>query len=139
MDTLKRRIIMKVFINSQSRYCPLVWMCHRRNINNRTQEKLLGYIDHICTFEELLKRDGSVTIHIIRNIQLLAIEVYKVVNGISLETMNEIFQLKEWPKYITRYTMLGLYPMELKPYRPSVCKYGHWYQNTEGSDFINRI
>ena len=55
----------------------------------------------LSTFEQLLKRDGSVTIHI-RNIQLLAIEVYKVVNRISPEAMDEIFQLKECPKYSTR-------------------------------------
>ena len=98
---------MKAFINSQFGYCPLVWMCHSRGLNNRInkiQEKALRivYNDHISTFEELLDQDNSVTIHN-RNIQLLAIEIYKVVNGISPEIMKEIFQLKESRNYHTRF------------------------------------
>ena len=39
------------------------------------------------TFKELLEKDNSVSVHY-RNIQALAIEMYKVVNGMSPETMN---------------------------------------------------
>ena len=72
-------LFMKALINSQFGYCPLVWMCHIRTLNNRInriQEKTLRivYNDHISTFMELLKRDSSVTIYN-RNIQLLAIEI----------------------------------------------------------------
>ena len=35
MDIEKGRIIMKAFIQSQFRYRPLVWMFHRRGINNK--------------------------------------------------------------------------------------------------------
>ena len=35
MNTEKRWIIMKAFINSQFGYCPLVWMFHSRTFNNR--------------------------------------------------------------------------------------------------------
>ena len=31
----KLRIIMKTFIQSQFNYCPLVWMCHSRILNNK--------------------------------------------------------------------------------------------------------
>ena len=31
----KKRIILKTFITSQFNYCPLVWMCHSRGLNNR--------------------------------------------------------------------------------------------------------
>ena len=31
----KRRIMMHVFITSQFNYCPLVWMCHSRAMNNK--------------------------------------------------------------------------------------------------------
>ena len=35
MKLAQRRLIMNVFIFSQFRYCPLVWMFHSRNLNNR--------------------------------------------------------------------------------------------------------
>ena len=31
----KLRVIMKAFIMSQFSYCPLVWMCHSRTLNNK--------------------------------------------------------------------------------------------------------
>ena len=42
------------------------------------------------SFKELLKKDGSVTIHH-RNIQKLGIEVYKAKNNISPIMMQELF------------------------------------------------
>ena len=35
MSTEKRRLIFKVFIISQFSYCPLVWMFHTKQLNNR--------------------------------------------------------------------------------------------------------
>ena len=80
MTTEKRRIIMNSFINSQFGYCPLIWMFHSRNLNNRInkiQERALRivYDDTFSSFNELLKRDGSLTIHE-KNIQTLAIIIY---------------------------------------------------------------
>ena len=99
MDIPKGRAIMKAFINSQFGYCPLVWMCHSRKLNNRINkihERALRivYEESNATFEELLTKDGAVTIHE-RNIQMLAIEMYKVIKGDSPEIIREIFQLKE--------------------------------------------
>ena len=54
------------------------------------------------SFGELLKKDGSFTIHE-RNIQALAIEIYKVINGLSPEIMNDIFSLKESETYCSRF------------------------------------
>ena len=44
--------------------------------------------DHQCTFEELLERDNSFTIHE-RNLQKLAIEIFKVNNGLSVQVVSE--------------------------------------------------
>ena len=79
MDIPKRRAIMKAFINSQFGYCPLVWMWHSRKLNNRINkihERALRivYEESNATFEELLTKDGAVTIHE-RNIRMLAIEM----------------------------------------------------------------
>ena len=106
MDIKQRQIIMKAFINSQFGYCPLVWMFHSRKLNNRINkihERSLRIVfdDNISTFNELLMKDNSVTIHE-RNIQNLAIELYKVLNGLSPEIMSLIFPTKENIKYCSK-------------------------------------
>ena len=75
----KRMILMKAFIESQFNYCPLIWMFHSRTMNNkinRIHERALRivYSDYSSKFDELLKKDGSFSIHV-RNIETLAIEV----------------------------------------------------------------
>ena len=99
MNKDRRRIIMKAFIQSQFGYCPLIWMCHSRTLNsriNRIHERALRivYSDYISTFNTLLEKDKSFKVHE-RNIQTLAIEVFKVVNGLSPKIMNSIFPLKK--------------------------------------------
>ena len=78
---------MKSFITSRFGYCPLVWMFHSRGLNNRINKihkkaLRLVYNDNQLTFSELLDKDNSVTIHG-RNLQALATEVYKSINGLS--------------------------------------------------------
>ena len=51
------------------------------------------YRDFTSTFQQLLEKDGAVTIHH-RNIRLLATEMYKVSNGIASPSMSEIFGYK---------------------------------------------
>ena len=35
MNFGKRRLFMNSFFTSQFNYCPLVWMCHHRSVNNK--------------------------------------------------------------------------------------------------------
>ena len=91
------RILMKSFFNSQFAYCPLVWMFSNRETNqkiNRLHERSLRilYKDDISTFEQLLNKDNSVTVHT-HNIQLLATEMYKVLNNISPNFISELFPI----------------------------------------------
>ena len=77
MTLNKRRILMKYFIISQFNYCPLIWMIHNRGLNNtinHIHERALRivYNDYSSSFEDLLHKDKSVTIHQ-RNLQQLAI------------------------------------------------------------------
>ena len=90
------RVIMKAFIMSQFSYCPLVWMCHSRTLNNKINKihertLQLVYDDRQSTFEELLNIDKSVTIHH-RNLQVLATELPKVYHGLASELMHDIFK-----------------------------------------------
>ena len=94
----KRRIILKTFIESQFSYCPLVWMFCSKQMNrkiNHVHERALRlvYRDFNSTFEELLNRDKSVSIHH-RNIHQVAIEMYKVKNNLSLPFMQELFDYR---------------------------------------------
>ena len=91
----KLRMILKAFIESQFSYCPLVWMFHSRKLNNRINKLheralRLVYKDPTITFEQLLEKDNSFTIHQ-RNIQKLATEIYKVVNNDCPPLMDNIF------------------------------------------------
>ena len=76
--------------------------CSRKCNNriNKIHERALRtvYNDHISSFEVLLLKDNSVTIHV-RNLQALAIEIYKVVNDISPEIMKQVFPIKESLRY----------------------------------------
>ena len=68
MDLSKRKSLMKAFITSQFNYCPLIWMFHSRELNNRINrihERALRlvYQDNSLPFAELLEKDNSVTIH----------------------------------------------------------------------------
>ena len=97
-QSLSERVIMKAFIMSQFSYCPLVWMCHSRTLNNKINKLheralRLVYDDRQSTFEELLNIDKSVTIHH-RNLQALATELYKVHQGLAAEPIKDIFKIR---------------------------------------------
>ena len=93
----KRRGLMKSFIEAQFSYSPLTWMFHDRDLEhriNRVPERALRciYMDDQSSFEELLKKDKSFSIHH-RNIQAMAIEMYKAKNNIGPSILNNIFPL----------------------------------------------
>ena len=68
MSSQKHRILMKSVITSQFNYCPIVWMCHSRRLNNKVNHiheraLLIVYQDFQSSFSALLVRDNSFTIH----------------------------------------------------------------------------
>ena len=55
MCTNKKRVLMKTFIESQFRYCPLICMFHSRGVNNKInhlheQSLRIVYKDNISSF-----------------------------------------------------------------------------------------
>ena len=97
---------MSAFIVSQFQYCQLIWMNHSRKLNNkinRIHERALRivYNDYSSSFEELLKIDDSVTIHV-QNIRALMIEMFKVKLGEAPELLNDIFEFTKESNYSFR-------------------------------------
>ena len=95
MNVDKQRMIMKALIELEFAYCPLVWMFHSRSLNNKINQiheraLRITYNDKSSSFQNLLEKDNSVTIHH-RNIKILATETYKFLQGLSPPLMNEIF------------------------------------------------
>ena len=93
----KKKLLMNSFIQSQFAYCPLLWMFCSRDMNdkiNSIHKRALRmvYLDYTSSYAELLKKDKSVTIHQ-RNIQLVAIEMFKVVKKLGPEIMRDLFVL----------------------------------------------
>ena len=73
-------------------------MFHSRSLNNKVNSLhkralRITYGDRSSSFENLLKKDNSVSIHH-RNIEALATEMFKVKNNIAPEIMKELFAPK---------------------------------------------
>ena len=81
-------------------------MCHSRTNNNKINSLhercfIIVYNDKQSSFNELLEKDGSVSIHM-RNIQILATEMYKLVNNLSPPIMNRVLKLNSDSRYNLR-------------------------------------
>jgi len=91
----KRRTIYKSFIESQFKYCPSIWFFHSRSSNikiNKLHGRALRlvYGDYNSSFESLLIKDNSFTIHV-QTIQKLAIEIFKCLHRISVSDIKDLF------------------------------------------------
>ena len=106
INPAQRRLVMKAFIISQFGYCPLVWIFHSRRINNRINRLheralRLAHNDYDASFQDLLIKDKSVTIHQ-RNLQVFAILLYKIINNEAPEIVRKMFYSDYQPHYNLR-------------------------------------
>ena len=103
MGTTKKHILMNAFFKSQFNYCPLVWMWCNISLNSKInwmhgQCLRIVYNDKKPDFDELLVKDGSVSIHH-QNSQKLAVEMFKVSRGLSPKIADNYFNSES--KYLT--------------------------------------
>ena len=80
----------------------MIWMFHSRKMEHRINSihkralKLVYQDSYNLTFQKLLAKEKSVSIHQ-KNLQLLATEIFKSKTGVSSELMNDIFHFVELP------------------------------------------
>ena len=90
----KRGTLFKAFVQSQFKYCPIVWMFHGRRTNskiNKLDERALRivYDDEVSTFYQLLAMDKCFCIYH-QNIQRILIEIYNALHD-SGNSLKELF------------------------------------------------
>ena len=84
---------MNSFLRSQFSFCPLVWMCHSRTLNDKVafeRHFRVVYNDKHSSFQNLLNQGRSVSVHTL-NLHALATEMYKVSKGIAPKIFSDIF------------------------------------------------
>ena len=96
-------------------------MCHSREDSNkikRLHERCLRiiYNDKRSSFNSLLEKDGSVSIHE-RNIKILATGMFKVNKNLAPRQIHDIFRLKDQPQYNLRYNSLFSRPLVKSVYK----------------------
>ena len=109
MTKEKLDLLVNSFIRSQFSYCPLIWMfCNRTSMNkiNKIQERCLRLTlnDYTTNFNELLVFTNEISTHQ-RCINFLMIEVYKFLNGLSPDIMNEVFSLQRFAYNLRSYNV----------------------------------
>ena len=92
----KQRLLMKTLTEFQFNFCPLIWMFHSKRLNNKINNVhknalRIVYSDYKSTFQELLNKDTSFSVHH-KNIQSLATEIYKHIIALSPANYRESFQ-----------------------------------------------
>ena len=113
MTTDKKKLKFSSFIKSHFTYCPFVWMfCTKHSIGriNNIHERCLRLIQQNYTsdFEVLLENSNGKPVHQ-KCIELLMIEVYKYLNGLSPAILSDIFNLRE-----NTYDLINVHIFESK-------------------------
>ena len=91
-------IIYNSFIASNFSYCPLAWhFCSVSSTNKleKVQERALRFInyDYSSSINDLLKSTNTQPLHV-RRLKQMACEVFKIVNKLSPEYINDLVNIK---------------------------------------------
>ena len=107
----KCRTLMKAFIESQFNYCLLIQMFHSRKMNSkiyRIHERTLRllYSNYASSFDELLKKDRSLSIHH-RKIQ---VQLLKFTNFFTVFLQLSRGTVLQWLSLLHNFIQLSLKP-----------------------------
>ena len=118
---------MNAFFSSQFEYCPLVWMFHNRRHNNklnRLHERMLRIVckDYKSSLAKLLSEGKQFTVHH-KNVQKLAIEMYKVKNELCPKIMLDFFKEVTHPYNFRNGLICGFYKIKTIRYGTETITY----------------
>ena len=113
LETNKKELLFKSMVKSQIKYCPwmlIVTFCSRNadNLINKIQERSLRLItnDKTSTFEDLLQANNEITIHH-RNLQVLMVQIFKIINGFAPPIMEDFFLFRENTHNIQNFQIIS--------------------------------
>ena len=106
------KLLCNSYILSQLSYCPLVWMFCSKEANNnitKTHNRALRVLSYNMSldYNELLSSTNSMTIHQ-KNLNFLAVEIFKSLNNLNPIFMKELFVEKSIGINFWRGTPLSL-------------------------------
>lgn len=98
-DFKLRETVHNTFIMANFNYCPIVWhFCSKASTMKmeKLQERALRFLfnDKVSSYEVLLGKCNSTTLHIAR-LKSICIEVFKSLNKLNANFMNEMFRKKD--------------------------------------------
>ena len=111
LETNNKELLFKSIEKSQFSYYPLVLMFCSRNANNfvnKTQERSLRLLknDKPSTFEHLLQANNERKTDQ-RNVQVLMVEVFKIINGFAPPIMEDFFLFHKNTHDIRNFEMIS--------------------------------
>ena len=128
------------FFTSLCSYCPLAWMyhgCANKNKISKLHERCIRiiYNDKQSSFTELLEIDSSVSVHI-RNIQILATEMQKLINNLSPSIKNRVSLNSDTPYSLTKISKFSKSQVRLVYYgMESISNFGPKMWNILPDDY----
>ena len=95
----EKKILINSYFMSNFNYCPLVWMFSSssslKKVENLQKRALrFLYNDYKTSYDDLLKKAGTSSMNV-KRLRTLCTEMYKTVNDLNPNFMNEIFTLRQ--------------------------------------------
>ena len=103
-----KRVLINSYIISNFNYYPLVWIFSTAKSLNKIeslQKRALQFLynDYSISYEGLLEEAGKVKMNAYR-LRNLCVEIYKAINKLNPEFMNNIFKVKENKRKVHKFT-----------------------------------
>ena len=115
-----KRVLINSYVISNFNYCPLVWMFPTAKSLSKIeslQKRALRFLynDYSISYEGLLEKAGKVKMNVYR-LRNLCVEIYKTINKLNPEFMNNIFKAKENKRVVREQYKLNLETLKITQY-----------------------